>query len=127
MSRLEGKKILIVEDDNFLSEMLAKKLMEEKALVARAADGGEATTMAKLNHYDLILLDLLLPIKSGYEVLRDIKADEIAKNTPVVILSNLGQKADVDQGMKLGATKFLIKALLSLDEIVDGVIEVLKK
>ena len=63
MNRLEGKKILIVEDDNFLSQMLAGKLLAEKALVARAADGEAAVEMANLNRYDLVLLDILLPKK----------------------------------------------------------------
>jgi DNA-binding response OmpR family regulator len=123
MGRLEGKKILIVEDDNFLSEMLAGKLLAEKALVARSPDGASALEMARLNRYDLILLDILLPKKDGYAVLKDLKADESTKNIDVIILSNLGQKADVDTGIKLGAKKFLVKALLSIDEIVDGVVE----
>jgi DNA-binding response OmpR family regulator len=127
MNRLEGKKILIVEDDNFLSEMLAKKLMDEKALVGHASDGEVALSMANLNKYDLILLDLLLPKKNGYDVLKELKANERTKNMRVIILSNLGQKTDVDQGMKLGAEKFLVKALLSLDEIIDGVIQSLSK
>ncbi|MFA6227047.1 MAG: response regulator [Candidatus Paceibacterota bacterium] len=126
MSRLEGKKILIVEDDKFLSEMLAGKLLAEKALVARAPDGESAIEMASLNRYDLILLDILLPKKDGYTVLKELKADEKAKEIDVIILSNLGQKADVDMGVKLGAKKFLVKALLSIDEIVEGVVEDLK-
>ena len=123
MNRLEGKKILIVEDDNFLSQMLAGKLLAEKALVARAADGEAAIEMANLNRYDLVLLDILLPKKDGYAVLKELKASDKTKSIDVIILSNLGQKTDVDMGIKLGAKKFLVKALLSIDEIVEGVVE----
>ena len=123
MNRLEGKKILIVEDDNFLSQMLAGKLLAEKALVARAADGEAAVEMANLNRYDLVLLDILLPKKDGYAVLKELKASDRTKSIDVIILSNLGQKTDVDTGIKLGAKKFLVKALLSIDEIVEGVVE----
>ena len=114
---------MIVEDDNFLSQMLAGKLLAEKALVARAADGEAAVEMANLNRYDLVLLDILLPKKDGYAVLKELKASDRTKSIDVIILSNLGQKTDVDTGIKLGAKKFLVKALLSIDEIVEGVVE----
>lgn len=109
-----------------MSEMLAKKFLAEKALIAHASDGESAITMAGLNRYDLIILDILLPKISGFDVLKKLKGEEKTKNIPVVVLSNLGQKSDVDMGMKLGANKFLIKALLSLDEIIESVVEDLK-
>lgn len=127
MATFEGKKILLVEDDNFLSELLSKKLIESQANVTRAANGEEAISIIKSNpKFDLILLDLMLPKIGGFEVMEAINADENAKGTPVIILSNLGQKNDVEKGVSLGAKKFLVKAILSLDEIVDAASEIVK-
>ena len=127
MADFTSKKILLVEDDNFLSELLSKKLMENKAIVTRAANGEEAISIVKANpKFDLILLDLMLPKIGGFEVMEAINADPKTKGTPVIILSNLGQKNDVEKGVSLGAKKFLVKAILSLDEIVDAAMEVIK-
>jgi DNA-binding response OmpR family regulator len=120
-----GKKILIVEDDNLLSEMLAKKFIDEKALIGRASNGEEAISMINVNRYDLILLDLLLPKVNGFDVMENMNRSEVSSGTPVVILSNLGQKADVERGTRLGAKMFLVKAILSLDEIVEAAHRVL--
>jgi CheY-like chemotaxis protein len=127
MANFAGKKILLVEDDNFLSELLSKKLMESNATMMRAADGEEAIKMVKANpKFDLILLDLMLPKVGGFEVMEAINADPKIAGTPIIILSNLGQKNDVEKGVSLGAKKFLVKAILSLDEIVDAVAEIIK-
>jgi len=127
MANFAGKKILLVEDDNFLSELLSKKLMESNATMMRAADGEEAIKMVKANpKFDLILLDLMLPKVGGFEVMEAINADPKIAGSPIIILSNLGQKNDVEKGVSLGAKKFLVKAILSLDEIVDAVAEIIK-
>jgi CheY-like chemotaxis protein len=127
MASFEGKRILLVEDDNFLSELLSKKLVESQGTVTRAANGEDAVSIVKANpKFDLILLDLMLPKMGGFEVMEVINADEKTKGTPVIILSNLGQKNDVEKGVSLGAKKFLVKAILSLDEIVDAVSEIIK-
>lgn len=127
MAKLDGKKILLVEDDNFLSELLIKKLMDNQAVVNRAADGEEALGILKANpRFDLILLDLMLPKVGGFEIMEAINADPKLKGTPIIILSNLGQKNDVERGVALGAKKFLVKAILSLDEIIDAAAEIIK-
>lgn len=127
MADFANKKILLVEDDNFLSELLSKKLIESKAVVTRAANGEEAISIIKSSpKFDLILLDLMLPKVGGFEVMEAINGDDKAKGTPVIILSNLGQKNDVEKGVSLGAKKFLVKAILSLDEIVDAASEIVK-
>jgi len=127
MANFQGKKILLVEDDNFLSTLLTKKLMDSQAQVMRAADGEEAINVLKSNpKFDLVLLDLMLPKIGGFQVMEAINADEKIKGTPVIILSNLGQKNDVEKGVSLGAKKFLVKAILSLDEIVEVVAEIIK-
>jgi len=126
MARLEGKKILIVEDDTLLSELLAKKFLEEKTIVEHAGDGEAAISMINAKKYDLILLDLLLPKVDGYAVLKNLNESSVSKGTPVIVFSNLGQKADVEKGLALGVKKFLVKAILSLDEVMEAVQEVLK-
>lgn len=127
MANFQGKKILLVEDDNFLSELLSNKLIESQATVTRAANGEEAISIVKSNpKFDLILLDLMLPKIGGFEVMEAINADEKTKGSPIIILSNLGQKNDVEKGVSLGAKKFLVKAILSLDEIVDAASEIVK-
>ena len=127
MANFSGKRILFVEDDNFLSELLSKKLIENQATVTRAANGEEAIAIVKSNpKFDLILLDLMLPKIGGFEVMEAINADEKIKGTPIIILSNLGQKNDIEKGVSLGAKKFLVKAILSLDEIVDATAEIIK-
>ncbi len=125
MAKLDNKKILIVEDDNLLSGMLARKFTEEKAFIERALDGENAISMISSNPYDLILFDLLLPKINGFEVLESVKSNERTKNIPVIILSNIGQKADIEKGLRLGAKKFLVKALFSVEEIIDVSVEVL--
>jgi CheY-like chemotaxis protein len=127
MANFKGKRILLVEDDNFLSELLSKKLAENQASVMRAANGEEAINILKSNpKFDLILLDLMLPKIGGFEVMEAINADEKIKGSPIIILSNLGQKNDVEKGVSLGAKKFLVKAILSLDEIIDAASEIIK-
>lgn len=126
MAKLEGKKILLAEDDDLMAQMLAKKISDENAVIERAADGEAAIEMLKAKKYDIILLDLMLPKVDGFGILAMLNTIEMSKGTPVIILSNLGQKADVEKGTALGAKKFLIKALLSLDDIADTILEVLK-
>ncbi len=126
MNPLEGKKILIVEDDALLSEMLAGKFATEKTMVDHAADGEQALTMLKGKKYDLVLLDILLPKVDGFTILENLNKDPNGMGTPVIILSNLGQKNDVQKGLALGVKKYLVKAILSLDEVVEASKEVLK-
>ena len=127
MANLEGKRILLVEDDNFLAELLSKKFVDKGAVMTRTSDGEGAIDTVKSNpRFDLILLDLMLPKIGGFEVMEAINADPKTKGTPIIILSNLGQKNDVEKGVSLGAKKFLVKAILSLDEIVDAAMEVIK-
>ncbi len=122
-----AKKIEIVEDDPFLKEMMSKKLTAAKYTVVPAADGKEGIKKAKEEQPDLILLDLILPGIDGYQVLEKLKADKETSKIPVVIISNLGQKEEVDKGLDLGAADFLVKAHFTPDDIIDKVKEVLKK
>ena len=122
-----AKKILIVEDDKFLRELISKKLKDEGYQLAQAIDGEEGVVKAKEVSPDLILLDLILPGIDGFEVLSRIKNDSIVSSVPVIILSNLGQKEEIEKGIKLGAIDFLIKAHFTPGEIIEKIKEILKQ
>ena len=113
--------ILIIEDDKFLRELIARKLISEKFEVTSAIDGETGLKKAKQAKPDLILLDLILPGIDGFEVLAKLKADKDLSDAPVIILSNLGQQEDVDKGLEIGAIDYLIKAHFTPNEIVDKI------
>lgn len=114
---LSGRKVLWVEDDVLLGEIIAKKLSGSDTILLHAVDSIEAFKILEEEKPDIIFLDILLPGMSGYEILEKLKADDKTKDIPVIILSNFGQKSEVDKGMQLGAEKFLIKATITLDEV----------
>ena len=121
-----AKKILIVEDDKFLRDLISQKLAKEGYEVDEAVDGEEGVKMIKEVKPDLVLLDLILPGINGFEVLVKMKEDSSTSSIPVIILSNLGQKEDVEKGLKLGAVDYLIKAHFTPGEIIDKIRAVLK-
>lgn len=121
-----AKKILIIEDDKFLRELIAQKLTKESFDISEAVDGEEGLKKIKEGSPDLILLDLILPGIDGFEVLAKMKEDSALAQIPVIILSNLGQKEDVEKGLKLGAADYLIKAHFTPVEIVEKIRTILK-
>lgn len=121
-----AKKILVVEDDKFLRELIARKLEKEGYQIVEAVDGEDALKKVKNEKPDLVLLDLILPSIDGFEVLSKIKEDISVAQIPVIVLSNLGQKEDVDKGLKLGAVDYLIKAHFTPGEIVEKVKKIIK-
>lgn len=120
-------RILLVEDDNFLRDLIYHKMVKEGFTVEQGLDGEDGLKKAIEQKPHLILLDLILPGMDGFEVLKKIREDETIKQVPVIILSNLGQKDDIEKGMKLGATDYLIKAHNTPGEIIDKVRAVLAK
>ena len=121
-----AKTILIIEDDKFLRELIAQKLSKEDYEISEAIDGEEGMSKVKEEKPDLILLDLILPGIDGFEVLSQIKKDPALSPIPVIILSNLGQKEDVEKGTKLGAVDYLIKAHFTPGEIIEKIKNILK-
>ena len=120
------KRILLIEDEKTLRFLLSQNLAEEGYDVREAIDGEEGLQKLKEGKVDLVLLDLLLPGVHGFEVLSRIKRDPELSSIPVIIISNLGQKEEIDKGLKLGADDYLIKASLSISEIIAKIREVLK-
>jgi len=121
------KKILVIEDDKFLRELISQKILKEGYDVAEAVDGEKGVESAKAEKPDLILLDLILPGIDGFEVLARIKSDPEIAGIPVIILSNLGQKDDIEKGMKMGAADYLIKAHFTPGEIIEKVGSIFKQ
>jgi len=119
------QKILIIEDDGFLASIYAQKLELEGFEVAFATNGEDGLKLAQKDKPDLILLDLLMPQMDGFEVLEKVKADPTIKDIKVLVLSNLGQKEDVDRCMKLGAVGYMIKAHSLPEETVKRIKEIL--
>ncbi len=115
------KKILIVEDDQFLSKMLGKMLEAHGYEAVFAINGKEGLMKASKGEVDLILLDIMLPDIDGFDLLETIKRDDKIKKIPVIIISNLGQSDDIQQGKKMGAIDYLVKSDLSLEEVVNKV------
>ena len=120
-------KILIIEDDKFLRDLIVQKLQREGYVVVEATDGEEGVKKAQGEQPDILLLDLILPEIDGFMVLEQIKKNPKTKDIPVVILSNLGQKEDIDRGLRLGAADFLIKAHFTPGEIIEKIRVILKK
>jgi len=121
-----AKKILIVEDDKFLRELIVRKLTNEGYEAVEAVDGEQGIQKIKETKPDLVLLDLILPGIDGFEVLAQKKEDPFVAAIPVIVLSNLGQKEDVDRGLGLGATDYLIKAHFTPGEIIEKVRNIIK-
>ncbi len=117
------KKILLVEDEPMLSNLLKGRLEKDGFQVVQARDGDEALADLKTGKYDLMLLDIILPKMSGFEVMESMRSDPNAENVPVVIVSNLGQEGDIQRGQMLGAVGYFIKAQLSIEELVGKIKE----
>ena len=120
-------KIVLVEDDQFLSKILILRLVEEGFDVVLADNGQDAAGVIKKENPNIVLLDLLLPKKNGFEVLEEIKLDAKINQIPVIILSNLGQQTDINKGLKLGAIDYLVKANFGIKDIVSKIKEHLAK
>ncbi|EKD46808.1 MAG: response regulator [uncultured bacterium] len=118
-------KILIIEDDAVLQGALGSYLVAEGFEVKSAGDGEIGIQMALTEKADLILLDIVLPKKDGYEVLKEIRANESTKHTPIVLLTNLGSISDVERALELGATTYLVKADYKLEEVTAKIKEIL--
>lgn len=121
----KGQSILTVEDDKFLRKLLLQKFTDAGFTVEGVMDAKETFAILEKWKPDMVLLDLILPDISGFEILATLKKDDRLKDIPVVILSNLGQKQDIDRAMNLGAEGFMVKASFTLDEIVESVRKVL--
>ena len=122
---MDKKKLLIVEDEPVLNKALQEFMSADGFEVVTAIDGEEGIRKAQSELPDLILLDIILPKKDGYEVIKEIKAGEKTKNIPVILLTNLGSVNDVEKAVELGATTYLVKADYKMEEVAKKIKDIL--
>ena len=110
-----------------MASLTSGRLEKEGYKVFIATDGASALKMLEEDIPDAILLDIIMPGMNGFEVLKIIKSDQRYKNVAIIIFSNLGQENEIEEGKKLGADDFLVKAKFTLKEVVDKINALLKK
>jgi DNA-binding response OmpR family regulator len=115
------KTILLVEDDQFLSVLMKNRLQQEGFEVFSTGNGEEALRVLETTRPDLILMDIILPNKSGFEIMEAIVANPQHSMVPVMIISNLGQPSDIARGKELGAVDYFVKAQTPIDELINRV------
>ena len=121
------QRILLVEDDQFLSVLLKNRLAKENYDVTLAQDGNSALDFLRKNQYDVVLLDLILPGKSGFEVMEEIREEPkwLVESSPIIVISNLGQESDIARSKELGAADYFVKARTSIDDLMKKVAKVI--
>lgn len=123
----EKQTVLIIEDEATLQKTLQEVLSQEGFTILSALDGELGLELAQKHKPDLILLDLILPKKDGFEVLKELKADANTREIPIVILTNLEGSVDVQKALELGATTYLVKANYELEDVIEKVRQSIKK
>lgn len=119
----ESPSVLIIEDDQFLRDLVSKKLEVSGYTVLQAIDGASGLGILREQRPVAILLDMILPGMGGLEILQLIKNNPETSSIPVFILSNLGQKSDIEKAKELGASGYMVKAHTDLNEIVKTIVD----
>jgi len=119
MSEEREYSVVCVEDDPLILEILAFKFQKKNWQVVSAMDGETALKRISENRPDIVLLDILLPGISGYDVLEQLKKDSALQAIPVLVLSNYGQDEEIQKSLSLGAVDHLVKANVVLDDVVE--------
>ena len=114
-------KIILVEDDTAIADMYQLKFKEEGFNIMVAHDGESGLALSRRELPDVILLDVMMPKMDGFAVLTELKKDAKTKAIPVLLLTNLGQKADREKGEQLGAVDYVVKASLTPGQVVDKI------
>lgn len=114
-----AQKVLIIEDEEVLRNVLAKKLEKEGYEAIVAADGEAGMDSIRNENPDMILLDIMLPKKNGYQILEEMHGDEKLKKIPVLVISNSGQPVEIKKILELGACDYLVKADFEPQEVID--------
>lgn len=116
-----AKKVLIIEDDEHISKVYELKLAKEGIETAVARDGEEGIAKIVSEKPDLVMLDLMIPRKDGFAVLDEVRKNPAIKDIPIIVFSNLGQKADKDRALSLGAKEYVVKVDLPIQEVIAKV------
>jgi two-component system, OmpR family, response regulator ResD len=117
----EMSKILLIEDEEYIRDLYKRQLDLAQLPTDGFGTGGEGLNAIKQTHYDLVLLDIMLPDTNGLQILKEIKSNPNTKDTPVVLLTNLGQDAIIKEGFELGAEGYLLKSSYTPNQIVDEI------
>ncbi len=117
----ELKKILIAEDDEFLSSLLKNRLQRDGFAVQIARTGEETMAALKAIRPDLVLLDIILPGKLGFEILEDVQKDAKLVKIPFMVMSNLGQDDDIRKAKDLGALEYFVKSRILIDDLIKKI------
>ena len=120
-------KILLVEDDTFFREFYSTKLKEHKMEVEVAPDGEAALEKLKTYSPDVMLLDIIMPKKDGFEVLKAMGELGLISKIPVLVFSTLGQDKDVEKARLLGAKGYVNKSFFDFDKLYSRILELSKK
>ena len=115
------KKILVVEDEEIICELLQRKLGQAGYEVSIAKDGVEGLEKMRETKFDVVLLDIIMPNKGGFGVMEEMQGDENLKNIPVIVISNSGQPVELDKAKRLGAKDWLIKTEFDPQEVLEKV------
>ena len=119
-------KILLAEDDPFFQNFYSRKLSEHGFVVDIAKNGEETIDKIASNTPDVVLLDLIMPVKNGFEVLSEVSKKELQKKPPIIVFSTLGQMSDVEKAKQLGATTYINKTFFDFDNLLSKVTSVIK-
>ncbi len=120
------KKILIIEDDSFLQGLEVAKLKKANYDVITASTGEEGMKQIMTPGIDLILLDIMLPVVDGFEIIKKIRETESTKKIPVIMFSNLSDDKEVKKAKDLGADEFMVKSNFTLEELLEKISSLLK-
>ncbi len=118
---MAGKKILLIEDEELIIRLLGRKLTSIGYEVMLAMDGEEGLKKMKASQPDLILLDIIMPRKGGFDVMEEMKLDSQLADIPVIIISNSGQPLELDKAKRLGAVDWLVKTEFDPKEVVEKI------
>ncbi len=122
-----SQKILIIEDEEIISNLLSKKLSQLGYEVKIAFNGQEGLEMLYKEKPDLVLLDIIMPKKDGFETIAEMKSDETLKDIPIIIISNSGQPVELNKAREMGVNDWLIKTDFDPQEVIQKVNKALAK
>ncbi|MBI5220691.1 MAG: response regulator [Candidatus Liptonbacteria bacterium] len=115
------KRVAVIEDDRFLSTLIKTRLEREGLEVVQCFDGEQAVAWLRNNKPDALILDLIMPKMSGFDVLEAMSMDPQMNTIPVIVLSNLAQESDVEKAKRYGAKEYFVKVRISIDAVASRV------
>ncbi len=122
-----AKKILILEDEEIILDLLSDKLSKQGYEITTARNGKDGMDMMEKEIPDLLLTDVIMPEKNGFDVISEMRQNELLRNVPVIIISNSGQPVEIDKAKALGVLDWVIKTEFDPQEIIEKVKQVLMK